>query len=140
MKIRIIVMLLAALIMGAALADMQVYKWVDKNGNVHYSTVPPDQNAQVLNIVNSAGQASSASSAPSATSSVERALTTTSPEDSPACKSAKEALGKYLDASYLFTLSKDGKKEQLSAKDQGKAIAQAKSAVTQACSPKEPQP
>ncbi|MGH8281230.1 MAG: DUF4124 domain-containing protein [Gammaproteobacteria bacterium] len=140
---RIIVMLLAALIMGTALADGTIYKWVDKDGNVHYSTVPHSPNAQALNIVNTANsQTPPASSAPSAasTSTADQALTGVTPGDSAACKSARETLGKYLDASYLYTLGKNGQKQKLPKDQQDQAIAQARNAVTQACSPQESPP
>ncbi|MGH8397278.1 MAG: DUF4124 domain-containing protein [Gammaproteobacteria bacterium] len=139
----IIIVLLATLITGTALADGTIYKWVDKNGNVHYSTVPQSPNAQPLNIVNTAtNHAPPASTAPSAasTSSADQALTTVMPADSATCKSARETLGKYLDASYLYTMDKNGQKQQLPKDQQDQAIAQAKNTVTQACSPQESPP
>ncbi len=125
MNVRIIVMLLAALIMSATLADTPIYKWVDRDGHVHYSTVPRSANAQQLNIMNrAANPAPAASTAPPAASasSPDQALTQVSPDDSPACKSAKEILGRYLAASYLYTLGKDDQKQKLPKDQQDKAI------------------
>ncbi len=143
MNLRIIVMLVAALIMSTALADTPIYKWVGKDGHVHYSTVPRSADAQQLNIMNrAANPAPAAGTAPSAasTSSPDQALTQVSPDDSPACKSAKETLGRYLGASYLYTLGKDGQKQKLPKDQQDKAITQARSAVTRACAPQGTQP
>ena len=143
MNLRIIVMLLAALIMSTALADTPIYKWVGKDGHVHYSTVPRSADAQQLNIMNrAANPAPAAGTAPSAasTSSPDQALTQVSPDDSPVCKSAKETLGRYLGASYLYTLGKDGQKQKLPKDQQDKAITQARSAVTRACAPQGTQP
>ena len=128
MNLRIIVMLLAALIMSTALADTPIYKWVGKDGHVHYSTVPRSADAQQLNIMNrAANPAPAAGTAPSAasTSSPDQALTQVSPDDSPACKSAKETLGRYLGASYLYTLGKDGQKQKLPKDQQDKAVTRA---------------
>ncbi|MGA9853076.1 MAG: DUF4124 domain-containing protein [Gammaproteobacteria bacterium] len=135
---RILVMLLATLVMSAVLADGTIYKWVDKNGNVHYSTVPQSPNAQALNIVDNANtQAPTASSAPSAASSAKtnQALTTITPGDSAACKSARETLLKYLGASYLYTVDQAGEKQHLPKQQQDMAVIQAKNAVTEACTP-----
>lgn len=143
MNLRIIVMLVAALIMSTALADTPIYKWVGKDGHVHYSTVPRSADAQQLNIMNrAANPAPAAGTALSAasTSSPDQALTQVSPDDSPACKSAKETLGRYLGASYLYTLGKDGQKQKLPKDQQDKAITQARSAVTRACAPQGTQP
>ncbi|MGH8283520.1 MAG: DUF4124 domain-containing protein [Gammaproteobacteria bacterium] len=140
---RIIIALLAVLVAGAALADGTIYKWVDKNGNVHYSTVPHSPNAQALNIVNTANnQAPPASTAPSATTAnaANQALTTVTPGDSATCKSARETLTKYLSATYLYTLGKNDVKLKLSLQQQEMAVVQAKKAITQACSPQEPPP
>lgn len=140
---RILILLLAALVMSAALADGTIYKWVDKNGNVHYSTVPQNPNAQPLNIVNTANdQAPAADTAPAAASAAAatQALATITPGDSPACKSARETLVKYLSAAYLYTTGANGDKQKLSRQQQDMAVVEAKNAVTQACSAKESPP
>ena len=133
MKLRSLILLLAALVTTAALAQGAVYKWVDKNGNVHYSSVPPTSTLAPTAIVNTADYSvAAARNAPSAASAV-AALTTVKGDDSPACKSARETLAKYLSATYLYTLGKDGKQQTLDAQQQAAAVAQAKNAVTQAC-------
>ncbi len=35
---------------GPPAADAQVYRWVDEDGKVHYSDIPPDENAERLPI------------------------------------------------------------------------------------------
>jgi Domain of unknown function (DUF4124) len=133
MKLRIIVLLLAALVMGAVLADTMVYKWVDKDGNVHYGTVPQNPNARPTDIVNTAAdQAPAAGSAPSASSA--NRVPQISPDDSPACKSAKQALGKYLTAEALYTVDDKGNKKLLSKDKQAELIQQARNQMTVACS------
>ena len=135
MKLRMLVLLLAALSTSAVLAQSAVYKWVDKNGQVHYSSVPPSATAAPTSIVNTADTgAPAASSAPSAASQA-AALTTITPDDSAACKAARETLAKYLSASYLYTLGKDGKQQKLDPEQQAATVAQAKNAVNQACTP-----
>lgn len=133
MKLRSLILLLAALVTTAALAQGAVYKWMDKNGNVHYSSVPPTSTLAPTAIVNTADNSvAAARNAPSAASAV-AALTTVKGDDSPACKSARETLAKYLSATYLYTLGKDGKQQKLDAEQQAAAVAQAKNTVTQAC-------
>jgi Domain of unknown function (DUF4124) len=134
MKTRIIVLLVTGLLMGAALADTMVYKWVDKNGNVHYSTVPQNATAKPTDIINTAGtQAATASSAPAASSAEQ--IPAISADDSPACKSAKQALGKYLTAEALYTVDAKGNKTLLPKDKQAQLIQQARNQVTVACAP-----
>ena len=133
MKLRSLILLAAALCTTAALAQSAVYKWVDKNGNVHYSSVPPSSTLAPTAIVNTADESAPVTpSAPSAASAV-AALTTIKGDDSPACKTARETLAKYMSASYLYTLGKDGKQQKLDPKQQAAAVAQARNAVTQSC-------
>jgi hypothetical protein len=134
MKLRISVLLLTAFIMSAALADTVVYKWVDQNGNVHYSTVPQNPKAQPTDIVNTArDQMPASSSAPSASSANQ--VPAISPDDPPACKTAKQELGKYLTAEALYTVDANGNKTLLSKDKQAQLIQQARNQVAVACSP-----
>ncbi|MDE2070475.1 MAG: DUF4124 domain-containing protein [Gammaproteobacteria bacterium] len=133
MKLRSLILLTAALVTTAALAQGAVYKWVDKNGNVHYSAVPPTSTLAPTAIINTADNSvPAARSAPSAASAV-AALTTIKGDDSPACKTARETLAKYMSASYLYTLGKDGIQQKLDAEQQAATVAQARNAVTQTC-------
>ncbi|MGH8293119.1 MAG: DUF4124 domain-containing protein [Gammaproteobacteria bacterium] len=133
MQLRSLILLAAALFTTAALAQGGVYKWVDKNGNVHYSSVPTSATLAPTAIVNTADDSAlAAHGAPSAASAV-AALTTVKGDDSPACKTARETLAKYMSASYLYTLDKDGKQQKLDPEQQAAAVAQARNAVTQSC-------
>lgn len=139
MKLRILVFILTAFVMSAALADTVVYKWVDKDGNVHYSTVPQNPKAQPTNIVNTArDQLPAAGSAPSASSANQ--IPAISPDDPPACKTAKQELGKYLTAEALYTVDANGNKTLLSQDKQAQLIQQARNQVAVACSPATPPP
>lgn len=135
MRMRLLLLMIVAGLSTATMAQSAVYKWVDKNGHVHYSSVPPSATLAPSSIVNTANTgAPAASSAPSVASQA-AALTTITPDDSAACKSARETLAKYLSASYLYTLGKDGKQQKLDPEQQAATVAQAKNAVTQACTP-----
>lgn len=140
MTTRILIVLLAALLAGAALADAPVYKWVDKQGHVHYGTTPPDMNMQPLNIVNTAGALGAETGAPPAATAANPAaqdaqLTKATPGDSAACQAAREVLARYLNASFLYILGPDGKQKKLSADQQQQALANARANVTQSCTP-----
>ena len=135
MRMRLLFLTLITALATSAVAQSAIYKWVDKDGQVHYSSVPPSATLAPTSIVNSATEAApAAGSAPSAATGT-AALTTITPDDSAACKTARETLAKYLGASYLYTLGKDGKQQKLDPTQQAAAVAQAKNAVSQACSP-----
>lgn len=138
MRVRIIFLLLAALLAGSAFAQTAVYKWVDKSGNVHYSAVPPSMSLAPSGIVNTATDqaAPPATTAPAATTTqaADKALTIGEPADTPACKTARETLSKYLGATYLYTLGKDGAQQKLSKDQQAQAVAEARNAVNINCS------
>ncbi len=134
MKTGKMLILLFALSMCAVHAATVVYKWVDKDGNVHYSTVPHSAKAQPTNIINTASdQAPTASSAPRASSA--NPVPVISPNDSPACKSAKQQLGKYLTAQALYSVDANGNKVLLSKDKKSQLIQQVRNQVTMACSP-----
>lgn len=140
MRKRVVFFVIAVMLSGTALAQTAVYKWVDKSGQVHYSSVPPSTSLAPTSIVNTAAdqQAASAASAPSAASATraaDRALTIPEPADTAACKSARAALSKYLGASYLYTVGKDGAHQKLSSAQEAQALAEASKAVTTNCSP-----
>lgn len=137
MRRRFWILLLLALT-TSVMAQSAVYKWVDKNGQVHYSSVPPSATLAPSAIVNTASEPlSAATRAPSAASAA-AALTTITPDDSAACKTARETLAKYMSAAYLYTLGKDGKQQKLDPQQQAATVAQAKNAVTQACASASP--
>ena len=120
------------------LADTPIYKWVDDQGRVHYSTEPHGDKAQQLAIQNQGNSASPpASTAPGAapaTPQNDALLVQPQATDSPACKSGRDRLFKYLHADSLYSKDDKGNKIPLSAADKKKALDEARAYVTQACS------
>lgn len=138
---------LFALIIGMSIlaqvawADTPIYKWVDAQGVVHYSTVPHSSDAKPLPIVNS-GTLPNPSTAPYVASAVgassaanDAALVTPTPADSPECKAGRDRLFKYMHADHLYQLDDKGQKQPLTKQDMAKALDEARSYVNQACGP-----
>ena len=82
------------LLAGTTWADTPIYKWVDPQGVVHYSTEPHGDSAKQTNIINSGNSLPNPSTAPlpanatgdaGAAASNDAALVQPSPADSPAC-------------------------------------------------------
>ena len=133
----------AVLLAGAAWADSPIYKWVDSQGVVHYSTEPHSDAAKPIGIVNSGNSLPNPSTAPapagvsgaSASAAADATLLQPTPADSPACKAGRDRLFKYLHADNLYQLDDKGQKVPLSKEDQAKALDEARNYVRQACSP-----
>jgi hypothetical protein len=122
---------------SAAWGDTPIYKWVDPQGVVHYSTVPHSDDAKPLNIVNT-GSLPNPSTAPlpaNAGASADATLVMPTPADSPACKAGRDRLFKYLHADTLYQMDAKGQKQQMSKEDQDKALNEARDYVRQACAP-----
>jgi hypothetical protein len=137
MRTRFAILAACALCMAAAWADAPIYKWVDAQGKVHYGPQPQGDAAQQLSAVNKGqGIPAGGTVAPAATAAPSdgTALTQAGPNDSAACKAAKDTLAKYLGADYLYTLDASGQKQKMSKEDQDKTIASAKDSVAKACS------
>jgi len=138
----IIALIIGTLVLAsAAWGDTPIYKWVDPQGVVHYSTVPHSDDAKPLNIVNT-GSLPNPSTAPlpasagaPAPASADATLVMPTPADSPACKSGRDRLFKYLHADHLYVLDDKGQKQQMSKDDQDKALNEARDYVRQACGP-----
>lgn len=131
--------LLGACVATAAWGDTPIYKWVDAQGVVHYSTEPHGDNTQPINIVNK-GTLPGATTAPGAVSAngpgaaVDDAkLTQPTSADSALCKSARDTLSKYLHAGQLYQVNNKGEQQPLSAAEQQKVLDDARSYVKQAC-------
>ena len=133
----------ALLLAGAAWADTPIYKWVDPQGVVHYSTEPHGDSAKQTNIINSGNSLPNPSTAPvpagatgaSPSAAADATLVQPNPADSPACKAGRDRLFKYLHADTLYQLDDKGQKTPLSKQDQAKALDEARNYVRQACSP-----
>ena len=139
MKTAFAIALGAFILASAAWGDTPIYKWVDAQGVVHYSTVPHSDDAKQLNIVNT-GTLPNASTAPAAASAggspaADVSLVTPTQADSPACKAGRDRLFKYLHADHLYVLDDKGQKQQMSKDDQDKALSEARDYVRQACAP-----
>jgi hypothetical protein len=127
--------------LSAAWADTPVYKWVDADGKVHYSTEPHGDNAQPLGIVNK-GTLPGATTAPGAASATgpgaavdDATLTQPASGDSSLCKSARDTLAKYLHSGQLYQLNNKGEQQPLSPTEQQKVLDGARNYVKQACNP-----
>jgi hypothetical protein len=46
-----ILLILAGLTLSLAAASQEIYRWVDKNGTVHYSDQPDSPNAELINVI-----------------------------------------------------------------------------------------
>jgi|HubBroStandDraft_5_1064220.scaffolds.fasta_scaffold185285_2 hypothetical protein len=124
---------------SSAWGDTPIYKWVDAQGGVHYSTVPHSDDAKQLSIVNT-GTLPNASTAPGAATAAsspaaDASLVMPTQADSPACKAGRDRLFKYLHADHLYVLDDKGQKQQMSKDDQDKALNEARDYVRQACAP-----
>ena len=134
-------MILGACVSAAAWGDTPIYKWVDAQGVVHYSTEPHSDNAQPTTIVNK-GTLPAASTAPGAASANgpgaavdDATLTQSTSSDSSLCKSARDTLSKYLHAGQLYQVDNKGAQQPLSAAEQQKVLDDARNYVKQACNP-----
>ncbi|HSN18656.1 MAG TPA: DUF4124 domain-containing protein [Gammaproteobacteria bacterium] len=126
---------------GLAYADTPIYKWIDEQGRVHYSTEPHGNKSQQLAIQNQGDLSTPpASSAPGASTAAaaqqsksDAQLVQPTADDSPACKAGRDRLFKYLHADSLYSIDDKGNKVPLSANDMKKALNDARAYVTQAC-------
>lgn len=133
--------LLASLCLaGRVLADTPIYKWVDEQGRVHYSTEPHGDKAQQLAVQNQGvdpTQAATGAPAPSTAASAQQQrdtkLVQAQQSDSPACKAGRDRLAKYLQADKLFKVDDKGNQVPLSADDKQKALDDARAYVDQTC-------
>lgn len=122
---------------GTAFADSPIYKWVDDQGRVHYSTEPHGDKAQQLAIQNP----SSSPSPTTATAPVnanqqyqsDAQLVQPQATDSQACKAGRDRLFKYLHADSLYSLDDKGNKVPLPDDQKKKALDEARAYATQAC-------
>lgn len=132
-------MLVAALLAaGAAWADTPIYKWVDDQGKVHYSTVPHGDKPQQLGIQNTATPHAGTDVTPVPGASTnpaanDAALLQPQPSDTPACKAARDKLAQYLHADTLYSQDAKGDKVPLSDSDKQKALDATRLYVKQAC-------
>jgi hypothetical protein len=123
---------------GIAHADTPIYKWVDDQGKVHYSTEPHGDKPQQLAIQNSATPHAGTDVTPvpgAATNSyaADATLVQPQPADSPECKAGRDRLFQYLHAGTLYSVDEKGNKTTLSPDAMKKALDDARAYVKQAC-------
>jgi hypothetical protein len=125
---------------SVALADAPIYKWIDDQGRVHYSTEPHGDKPQQLAIPNQGAASPPATTAPGAASAAasqqaqqDAQLVQAQSTDSPTCKAGRDRLAKYLQADNLYKLDDKGAQVPLSADDKQKALADARAYVTRNC-------
>ena len=132
------VLLAALLAAGIARADTPVYKWVDDQGKVHYSTEPHGDKAQQLAIQNTATPHAGTGVTPVPGASTDPGANDTKlvlpqPADSPECKGARSILLKYMTSTRLYSVDDKGNKVTVSPEERLKALAEARNYVQQSC-------
>jgi hypothetical protein len=133
-----LVLLATLLAASVARADTPVYKWVDEQGKVHYSTEPHGDKAQQLAIQNSATPHAGTDVTPvpgASTNSAanDAALLQPQPADTLQCKASRDRLSQYLHADTLYSQDDKGNKTPLSDTDRQKALDAARASVKQTC-------
>jgi len=140
-----ILVLLCAL---AVPATAQVYRWVDKDGKVHYeSQKPPDVKADELAIKSAVSlEGNTAATPPSTPPAAAPAAAPLDPNDPNAalkqqvdalnaqrCSAAKAIAARYDSAPFLEKSNADGSKARLTPEDEAAERARMKNQVTSAC-------
>ncbi len=140
---------IAILILLCALAlpaTAQVYRWVDKDGKVHYaSQKPPDVTAEELPIKSAVSLEGNSAAQPLAAAATPAAAPV-DPNDPNAalkqqvdalnaqrCSAAKAIAARYDSAPFLEKPNADGSKARLTPEDEAAERARMKSQVTSAC-------
>ncbi len=135
----------------SAVASASVYKWVDAQGNVHYSDRPPEGEAQIVDII------SSPSSHPRATArssgeqkqrqaqaqadGKQKADQTTqqavnadvAKSRAKQCEEAKERYRVAIDSHKLYKMGKNGEREYLSEAELSQARLDARRTLDESC-------
>ena len=145
MKSRDAILLLCAL---ALPATAQVYRWVDKDGKVHYAQQkPPDVKADELPIKSANSLEGNQAAAPAPASAPPAAAPSTNAADAAGeamkkevdalnaqrCNTAKSIAARYDSAPFLEKSNADGTKTRLSPEEEAAERARMKGQVTSAC-------
>jgi hypothetical protein len=148
-KIALIALTAAATVMfsAASLADgsTQIYKWVDKNGETHFSQLPPKQGeAQVVNpdyATPGSNEESMAAPAEKSQDETKKPLAPDQPvlainkkEAAKACETAKAQIKMLQDGqNQLMTQDADGKYRPLTSEEIASRLKQAQDVANKAC-------
>lgn len=139
--------LLALLVSGVAGA--QVYRWVDKDGKVHYSQQkPPDQKATELKIPTAPSQAAAATdgTAPAAARDPDDPDAPPPNENDAVraqleklrlsrCETARAVFTRYQNAPYLERAAADGTKQRLTPEEEAAERVRVQQEMDEACAP-----
>lgn len=132
------------LLSGAAHAETTIYKWVDKNGETHFSQLPPSQGeAQQIDPDYATPSAPSGESAAKSSAPVpdknalkpDQAITVVNKEEAQkACTQAKEQMDMLRDPkNQPMVQEKDGKYRPLTTDEIASRIKQAEEVANKAC-------
>lgn len=114
---------LSALVLSAAAGAGEVYKWVDKDGRVHYGDKPKTTPAEQV-----APQPGQLPGEPGDPAAAQQAA-------SPACLAKRKQLESYRSASAINETDSTGQTRELSAEERQTLIANTEKQVTAACNP-----
>jgi len=125
-------------------ANADMWKWVDENGNVHYSDKPEHESAVGVKLArHSPGSPSASSSIVSqTTTSRDNAMDRNETADEELereraeayyCKQAKEIYDSYTRAPQLYRTNADGQREYLSGEEAAEVLAKTEAEVAERC-------
>lgn len=117
---------LSLLGLAAMSADAAVYRWVDEQGQVHYSDKPRDQRATQLEFApGSVGEASRRARAAEVQASQRAA--------EQRCQAARDELAQFAEAARLVERSANGDERELAPEERERLTAAARAKVVAAC-------
>lgn len=126
------------------IANADIWKWVDEDGNVHYSDTPAREyavNAEPVRYASGNRSASTSSDSRTDASKDKDTDVGETPEEKTArehaqayyCTRAKEIYRSYVAAPRLYRSSEDGRREYLTDQETAAALANAEASVTEWC-------
>lgn len=114
------------LLLVAATVEPAVYRWVDEQGQVHYSDQPRDERAARHQFApGSVGESARRSRAAEVEAGEQAAIER--------CQTARDQLKQYTDAARLIERSVTGQERELSAEERNRLTDQARADVADAC-------
>lgn len=121
-----LLLILFGLVLGLGVAQAAVYRWVDEQGQVHYSDKPRGQNASRHNF---------APGSVGATADRRRAAEAEAAEVAAAerCQSARDQLQQFESAASLVERSATGEERELTPEEREQHISRARARVADAC-------
>lgn len=116
-------------------ASAEMYKWVDENGDVHFSDRPQHTNAGRIQLAYTVGNQARQPDGEVEPSADESAAETSERERAEAyfCKQATEAYDEYKSAPSLYKTDDDGQREYLSDEEVADLLAETRSKISEWC-------